>query len=106
MNMEYKKKQKVPGSGRTKGTPNKRTMKFAEALESTGFDVAVEAVKLFQETDDVHLKHKILTLLATYTVAVPKPKEESNEENNNEQISEEIQDLAQKSSEELIKLIK
>lgn len=75
--MENSKRGRPKGlpktGGRKKGTRNKATMAFKETLDSLGFNVAEEAVRLFSEIQQHDLKLKVLDFIATYST--PKPKE-------------------------------
>lgn len=100
--MDEKIKQpKQKTGGRVKGTPNKRTVKFSEALDQTGFDLAAEAVNLFRTTEDQHLKHKLLIFMANFSVPVPKSVEPTPEDPEQQNES-----LSNKTSEDLIQLIR
>lgn len=61
--MGFKKGHKKVG-GRTKNTPNKRTGVLEDILGT--FDPAERLVKLFDQTDDEHIKFGILKELMKY----------------------------------------
>jgi hypothetical protein len=87
--MDGNKRQKT--GGRTRGSPNKNTLKFRELIENTKIDIAIEAVKLYQETENESIKLKILIFLAEYTYSKPKPIEDTNpedESNTSDNLSE------------------
>ena len=104
MDVIKKKPGKKPGSsksgGRTKGTPNKNTLKFKELIANTNIDIAAEAVKLFQNSDNESIRLKVLIFLAEYTYSKPKPTEDTVESDELEILSYET------SNEDLIKLVK
>jgi hypothetical protein len=63
--------------GRQKGTPNKRPTIVA-TLERVGFDIAEEAIKLYNDPNTpTDCKIVLLKLLAQYTYATPKSVEET-----------------------------
>lgn len=66
-----KGEKRSPNAGRKKGTPNKVTSSFRQALAASGFDLAAAAVKLFKSTQDENIKVKMLELIAKYTQVVP-----------------------------------
>lgn len=59
--------------GRKKGTPNKNRLKIQDELERFNFNVVEEAIKLFQENDDINVKLKIIDLLSRHSLPTPKP---------------------------------
>lgn len=91
----------IKTGGRKAGTPNKKTQKFSETLARLEFDVAEEAVKLFNDkTLSIDVRLKLLEMLATYSH--PKPRELANEPEQPSQ-AEEIQ--SEESTENLLKLV-
>jgi len=55
--------------GRTKGTPNKRTLEFRAILEEAGFSIPRKALELYakaEERNDLDLTFKILDFMAAY----------------------------------------
>jgi hypothetical protein len=74
--MAFKKGEPRPvKAGRKKGVPNKCTLTFRATLDSLGFDVATEAVKLFATDMPIDIRLKLLDLIATYSHTKPKPVE-------------------------------
>lgn len=65
--------------GRQKGTPNKKTLEFVQALGS--FDPVKCLKELFQETDDDNIKLKICTECLKYIYPQRKAVEFKTEEN-------------------------
>lgn len=62
---QFKKGQKKPeGSGRKKGTPNKRTAEIAERLK--GIDIVGELLKIARTTDKDDLKVTVYKELLKY----------------------------------------
>lgn len=55
--------------GRTKGTPNKRTLEFRAILEEAGFSIPKKALELYakaEERNELDLSFKILDFMAGY----------------------------------------
>lgn len=65
--------KKPPNSGRKKGTPNKATQTFREALDVLNFNVAKSTVDLYYDMETPpDIKFKCLSLLAQYAYFMPK----------------------------------
>lgn len=71
---------KPPGSGMKKGQKIKSSVSFAGDLERLGFNLADKLVEVFNETQDVATKVRLLELVARYRIPVPKMAEEVVEE--------------------------
>lgn len=73
---KFKKgQQKLPNSGRKKGTPNKSTVKVSERLIELNFDPVEELVALYKRVDEPESKLvdlKIIQTLMQYTFYLPK----------------------------------
>lgn len=61
--MAYQKGHKKTG-GRKKGTPNKKTLEFKDALGD--FDTIAEAKKLYYSTDKQEIKFGILKMFSEF----------------------------------------
>lgn len=57
-------KGKIKTGGRKKGTPNKKTLEFKDALGD--FDTVSEAKKLFYSTDKEEIKFGILKMFSEF----------------------------------------
>lgn len=65
--------KKPPNSGRKKGTPNKSTATFRDALNQHDFDIVKATIELYQEVDTPpDIRFKCLYLLAEYSYYKPK----------------------------------
>lgn len=100
MQSKVDKSRKKTG-GRTKGTPNKKTSSFQDALESQGFSVPESMVKLFNSTQDDRIKLSIIELSLKYSLPVPKPKEENPEDSDDS-----LDEMTDVSNDQLIKIFK
>lgn len=94
-------KNRIKTGGRKKGTPNKKTVSFRQALNEQGFDVSESMVSLYSSTDNDSIKLAIIELALKYSQPVPKAKEENNPDE--EDSSEDTTDM---SNDQLIKIIK
>ena len=82
-------KKKTKTGGRKKGTPNKKTIEFIEALK--GFDPVVELTKLYKNTKDDGIKLGVLKEMLKYIYPQRKAVEMSKvETENNEPIEVKI----------------
>lgn len=66
--------------GRTKGTVNKRTEVFAEAIEQIGFGLPERIKNLYESTNDEYIKLALINLVVKYVHPVPKPREVDTDE--------------------------
>ena len=60
---------KTPGSGRKKGTPNKKTIDLQSKLEANGIDVGSEVAFLYNKAknnDDIQMMFQVLNMLMKY----------------------------------------
>lgn len=64
---------KPPGSGRKKGTKNKKpTLRsFRASLAEEGFDAVDELIDLYHSTKDEHIQFAILKLMLEYSQVKP-----------------------------------
>lgn len=71
---KFKKGEKrPPNAGRKKGTPNKATATFRDALSQHEFDVVMATIELYREIDTPpDIRFKCLYLLAEYSYYKPK----------------------------------
>lgn len=76
-NMPFKPgDKKPPGSGMKRGQRIKSSVSFAEDLERLGFNLADKLVEVFNQTQDITTRVRLLELVAKYRIPVPKTAEE------------------------------
>lgn len=97
--VEKNRKGRKPGTpktgGREAGTPNKKTLVFAEAIEAAGFNLEQAIVSLFNSTSDEYIKLALINMVAKYKLPVPKPREvDVEDEDDSNPVSESVNILA------------
>lgn len=66
------KPKNLPKSGgRTAGTPNKKTLSFANELDSLGFSIPEKIIELYELAPDVTTKIEVVKLAAKYRLPIP-----------------------------------
>lgn len=63
--------------GRPKGSPNKASSIFREALDAIGFNIPEKAVELYESCEREDIKQKILDMMAKYSHPTFKPVDEN-----------------------------
>ena len=62
--------------GRAPGSPNKKTLSFAQELDAHGFNIAGNIAALYKTTKDINTKIRLIELAAKYRLAIPTAQDE------------------------------